>query len=171
MLARTVYADAEYFARLENSKRRRPASFDLVSRVATSPGASLDDVVARIGAAAVSEDLTTARDMLDRIVEARRAAPARIPRHERAHLFSDPYEGAPDPTKVSSDGEQLADAEPSDADPAATDATAALEALAARVARCRLTAGLFTGKPPIKPACRSGRSTASSPGRRTRCTS
>lgn len=94
-------------------------SFDLVSRVATSPGASLDDVVARIGAAAVSEDLTTARDMLDRIVEARRAAPARIPRHERAHLFSDPYEGAPDPTKVSSDGEQLADAEPSDADPAA----------------------------------------------------
>lgn len=90
-----------------------------MSRVATSPGASLDDAVARLGAAAVSEDLTTARHMLDRIVEARRAAPARIPRHERAHLFSDPYEGAPDPTKVSSDGEQLADAEPSDADPAA----------------------------------------------------
>jgi len=34
--------------------------------------------------------------------------------------------------------------------PQPTDATAALEALAARVARCRLTAGLFTGKPPMQ---------------------
>jgi len=69
-LARKAKLDPSVVWRLENPKAGAQPSFDLISKVAAALGVSLDDISARTESVTARHDVPTARDQLDRILEA-----------------------------------------------------------------------------------------------------
>jgi len=69
-VARQAKLDPSVLWRLENPKDGASPSFDLVRRVAACIGASLDDVASAIDRSRPAASQPTARDHLDRILDA-----------------------------------------------------------------------------------------------------